>query len=68
MRARGLRQSLTDASINTGDAAGDSYTSIENLIGATSYGNTLTGNGGNNKLTGGNLVDIGFTVVLAMTF
>jgi Ca2+-binding RTX toxin-like protein len=39
--------------VNTGgDAAGDTLTSIENLIGSA-YADSLTGDGGNNVLTGG---------------
>ena len=50
--------SLADSSQNRGaDAAGDSYTSIENLRGAAGVVNILTGDGGNNKLYGGDLID-----------
>jgi len=37
---------------NTGDAAGDGYTSIENLTGSNSFGDTLTGDGTANTLSG----------------
>jgi Ca2+-binding RTX toxin-like protein len=48
----GVIASLLSATKNTGFAAGDTYNSIENLIG--SPGNdTLTGNTGNNVLEGG---------------
>ncbi|MGQ3215933.1 MAG: beta strand repeat-containing protein, partial [Shinella sp.] len=44
--------SLTKPSINTADAKGDTYVSIENLTG-TNYADNLTGNTGANVLTGG---------------
>ncbi len=44
--------SLALPSINTGQAAGDSYVSIENLIG-TRFSDRLTGNAGSNVLAGG---------------
>jgi Ca2+-binding RTX toxin-like protein len=49
--------SLGDPSVNTGDAAGDSYTSIEGLIGSD-YDDTLIGDSGNNQLDGGAGADI----------
>ena len=52
-----VRASLNDASSNTGDAAGDSYTSIENLTGSN-FDDTLAGNGGVNVLSGGGGNDI----------
>jgi Ca2+-binding RTX toxin-like protein len=48
----GLTASLADSSVNTGDAAGDTYSSVENLIGSA-FDDTLIGDGGNNTLTGG---------------
>ncbi len=48
----GLVASLTHPSSNTGDAKGDTYTSIENLIG-TRFSDSLTGNTINNRLDGG---------------
>ncbi|HYC44897.1 MAG TPA: hypothetical protein VED01_05370 [Burkholderiales bacterium] len=44
--------SLTGPSANTGDAAGDSYVSIEGLIGTLSHGDTLVGNTDSNHLLG----------------
>jgi serralysin len=52
---------LANAALNTGDAAGDTYSSIENLTGGAGNdiltgdgaGNVLTGNAGNDTLTGG---------------
>ncbi|MEP3889644.1 MAG: calcium-binding protein [Hellea sp.] len=47
----GVTASLGDASINTGDAAGDTYVNIENLYG-TSFVDTLYGDAGNNRIDG----------------
>ena len=47
-----VRASLASASANTGAAAGDHYTSIENLVGSA-YDDTLIGNSGVNILSGG---------------
>ena len=44
--------SLVNPSVNTGDAARDTYYSIENLTGSN-FNDTLTGDGGNNVLDGG---------------
>jgi Ca2+-binding RTX toxin-like protein len=44
--------SLLDLGANTGDASGDTYSSIENLTGGA-YNDTLLGDGASNVLTGG---------------
>jgi Ca2+-binding RTX toxin-like protein len=49
----GVVASLTTPASNTGDAAGDTYSSIENLTGSA-FNDTLTGNGSGNSLIGGN--------------
>ena len=48
----GITASLADPSINTGNAAGDTYTNITTLIG-TNYGDVLYGDTNNNALEGG---------------
>jgi len=48
----GVAASLDPASVNKGDAAGDTYDSIEGLIGSSSA-DLLIGNGANNTLQGG---------------
>ena len=47
----GIVASLTAPASNTGEAAGDTYTSIEGLIG-TNLRDTLSGDGGANELQG----------------
>lgn len=55
--AAGLTADLANAANNTGEAAGDSYSGVENLIG-TSNADTLTGDSGANTLSGGAGIDI----------
>lgn len=49
----GLTVNMSNMAANTGDAAGDSYASIENLIGSN-LNDQLRGNGGNNVIYGKN--------------
>ena len=53
----GVTASLENSSINTGDAAGDTYVSIENLVG-TFVDDTLIGNSGNNIIDGVSGADV----------
>ena len=48
----GVIASLADPSVNTNDAAGDNYSSIENLTGSN-FNDTLVGDGNDNILDGG---------------
>ncbi len=47
----GITVSLANSAINTGEAAGDTYSSIEGLIGS-GFGDVLVGTSGNNTLIG----------------
>ncbi|WP_027512847.1 M10 family metallopeptidase C-terminal domain-containing protein, partial [Rhizobium sullae] len=47
----GVKVSLLNSSVNTGDAAGDSYSSIENLAGST-FADTLYGDADANRIDG----------------
>ncbi len=51
--ASGVVASLVSPFINAGDAAGDTYSSIEDIIGS-GFADNLTGNAGSNTLDGGN--------------
>ena len=48
----GVVASLTNSSINTGDAAGDTYNSIMSLIGSD-FNDVLNGSNGGNRIDGG---------------
>ncbi len=50
--ASGVTANLSDSSANTGDAAGDIYSSMENLTGS-SFADTLSGDSGSNVISGG---------------
>ncbi len=54
---KGVSANLDDSSVNTGDAQGDSYDSIENLTGSI-FGDVLTGNGLANVISGGDGSDV----------
>ena len=53
----GVTASLVAPAGNTGDAAGDTYSNIQNLVG-TAFADTLTGDNNANVLTGGDGNDI----------
>ncbi len=55
--AGGVTVSLADPGINTGDAAGDTFTSIEGLVGSD-FDDTLIGDAGDNELRGGLGADV----------
>jgi Ca2+-binding RTX toxin-like protein len=48
----GVAVSLSNPAINIGDAAGDTYNSVENVTGS-GFDDALTGNSGSNVITGG---------------
>lgn len=56
-RSSGVTVALDGTLTATGDAAGDTFSGIENLLGAASARNHLRGDGGGNTLTGGDLRD-----------
>jgi Ca2+-binding RTX toxin-like protein len=55
--ASGVRADLQFANLNTGEAAGDSYVSIENMSGSN-FGDNLRGNAGSNTIWGQNGNDL----------
>ncbi|MGN8549110.1 calcium-binding protein [Bradyrhizobium sp. 13971] len=55
--ATGVVANLANSAVNTGDAAGDTYASIEGIIGSA-FNDTLTGDGGTNILRGGLGADV----------
>lgn len=52
----GVIASIANSSINSGDAAGDEYVSVENLTGST-FNDALNGDNGVNSIDGGNRND-----------
>lgn len=56
LAATGVTVSLTAPGVSTGDAAGDAFYSIEDLIGSA-HDDQLEGNAGANRLTGGEGAD-----------
>ncbi|MHA6264602.1 hypothetical protein ACXYMO_15500 [Arenibacterium sp. CAU 1754] len=55
--ASGVVADFVNSANNTGYAAGDTYSQVENLVGSD-YADTLSGNGGGNRIQGGRGNDV----------